>query len=183
MGLFWNLHRNWFFYSLEIGKAKDVGLFFQPMALLNPFPYIYIEKNRLPPLCLWKYLCKYLIFCLFSICCFSQWSTWIATDSHHTPPSLCFTASSCAVPSSIAKLMSWACPAQSIGLLFWSSTTYLLWSDPALRLFPECRLQWASSHGIGPAFGYKINPTASSQDWNPLAICSAWLLGTWATQR
>lgn len=71
--------------------------------------------------------------------------------------------------SSIAKLMNWACPAQPIGLLFWSSTMYLLWSDPALRLFPECRMQWASSHGMRPDFGHKINPTASRQGLKPVS--------------
>lgn len=107
------------------------------------------------------------MFCLFSICCFSQWSTRIFPDPHHTPPA-CFTSSS-AVASSIAKLMSWARPAQPIGLLLWSSTTYLLWSDPALRVCPECRLQWASSHGMGPDFGHKMNPTASRQGLKPVS--------------
>lgn len=162
---------------------KDTGLFFHTMAFLNPFPYMYIRKKpRLLPLCLERFM--YFICSSSSICCFSQCSTSVVTESHHTailmPPSLCFTASSSAVASSIAKLnpMILACPAQAIGLLLWSSTSYLLWSDPAraLRLFPNRRLQWASSHGMGPAFGHKINPTASRQGLQPVSHLFCWTI-------
>lgn len=36
-------------------------------------------------------------------------------------------------------------------------------------LFPECRLQWASSHGMGPDFGHKVNHTASRQGLKPVS--------------
>lgn len=65
---------------------------------------------------------------------------------------------------------------QPIGLSFWSSTTYLLWSDPALRLFPECRMQWASSHGMRPDFGHKISPTASRQGLRPVSHLFCWII-------
>lgn len=131
---------------------------------------------RLPPLHLGKDLYKYFMCSLLIICYFSGCFSYIVTDSHHAtvlvPPSLSFTDSS-ALASSIAKLnlMILAHPVQPIGLLQYSSTIYLLWSDPALnlRLFPNHRLQWALSHGMGPAFGHKINASACRQGLQPVS--------------
>lgn len=56
--------------------------------------------------------------------------------------------------------------------------SFLFLSDPALalRIFPNHRLQWASSHRMGPAFGHKINRTASRQGVQPISHLFCWIV-------
>lgn len=162
---------------------KDTGLFFQTMAFLNPFLHMYIKKKHDYHLFVLKKFYVSISYVVYPVFVASPAALlvcyWFSSrsDPHAPQPEFCSFLFCCSLfycgiesnDSCLSRPTRWAPP-----LVLY----HLLRSDPALalRLFPNRRLQRASSHGMGPAFGHKINPTASRQGLQPVSHLFWWII-------